>query len=239
MALGLVTRVHQLPHHIPTQHGLGLALHRPLRRPRVTRSARGDGHEVFHQYHYPDNVAAASRDRREPIHLRGREVTKCERAVVPAEENRIAADDQAEEDVGVEAGGLRWEPVFDEVDGRVHHPHYPDSPSATNRRPSESIRERGREVIKRERAVQEWLRRIESPRRIKPSRMAAWKPKETAGSGSLMKSKKGSITTSLKRPPGQRFGGGGIEMTRNDEVRGEMSSSDDILARREVASDCI
>jgi hypothetical protein len=55
----------------------------------------------------------------------------------------------------------------------------------------------------------------------------------------LMKSKKGSTTTSLKRPPGQRSGGGGIEMTRNDEVRGEMSSSDDILARREVASDCI
>jgi hypothetical protein len=37
-----------------------------------------------------------------------------------------------------------------------------------------------------------------------------------------------NITTSLKRPQGQRSGGGGIEMTRDDERREEMSSSDDI-----------
>lgn len=34
----------------------------------------------------------------------------------------------------------------------VHHYHYPDSSTASSRRPSDSIRERGREVIQRERA---------------------------------------------------------------------------------------
>jgi hypothetical protein len=41
-----------------------------------------------------------------------------------------------------------------------------------------------------------------------------------------MKSAAASITTSLKDPPGQRSGGGGIEMTRGDEVRGKMRFGD-------------
>jgi hypothetical protein len=60
---------------------------------RDTERQRGSGDEVTHQYHYPDNLAAASRDTSESIRKRGREVIERGRARA-AMENKNAVEDR-------------------------------------------------------------------------------------------------------------------------------------------------
>jgi hypothetical protein len=106
----------------------------------------------------------------------------------------------------------------------LHQYVYPDSPTSTSRRPSDSIRERGREVIERERAIAAAAAEDQAGEHMGvETKGRLWDFDEVEECSATA-----NITTSLKRPQGQRSGGGGIEMTRDDERREEMSSSDDI-----------
>jgi hypothetical protein len=89
------------------------------------KSRRNYGHEVVHQYHYPENSASAtSRRPSDAIRERDLEVIERERARAragAAAENQTAAKDQTEANDGVESEEVRREPVFDEVSGREYY----------------------------------------------------------------------------------------------------------------------